>query len=315
MSKISAPGRYPDLSMDDYHSDCCDAPSLSSSSINTLLSECPAIFWETSPLNPNRVPEESTPSFDIGRAAHALVLGEPEFAKHFVISPYDDFRTKDARAWRDSETRTVLKNEAFEAVKAMADAQRRSPQVARAFIDGKPEQSLILKDAATGMWLKSRPDWMPNKIAHGFVIDYKSCRTILPRKLSSDVFGYGYHVQAALQFDLTAAVTGETPVGVAHVCQEKKPPYLAELRMFSPEHLEFGRREYRRGLELFARCWEAHLAGKPLREAWPGYTTDPQYFETPRWIAAEMENDDEHDYSGSPRPSRQYSGADYLAVG
>jgi len=92
-------------------------------------------------------------------------------------------------------------------------------------------------------------------------------------------------------------VTG-IDVSVAHIVQEKEPPFLAELRMFSPDQIEHGRRRYRQALWLFAECWERHLAGKPPREAWPGYTTEPQYFLTPYRIQKEMENDNA-DFSSS----------------
>lgn len=324
--KVAAPGIY-DLTMDEYHSDCCDGPSVSASRLHTLIAQCPAIFWETSPLNPQRVEEKKTKALDVGRAAHALVLGEPEFAKHFYVCPHDSLSANPGRAWNDTwkievaagrERRTLIRKADFDDISDMARAQRRSPQVSRAFEKGKPEQSFITKDAETGIFLKVRPDWTPQPIRHGFLVDYKTSKSIMPRKLASDAFSYGYHMQAAMQFDVVAAVTGEKPVGIAHVCQEKSAPYLAELKMFTPEQLEFGRREYRRALQLFAQCWEAHLAGKPERMAWPGYTVDPQYYETPRWIAAAMESKDEYDRYAAAHgdgTTGAYTAADYVAAG
>ena len=277
------------LTMDEYHGQPTDGPSVSASGLNIILNQCPAIFFETWSGNPNRVPEKTSAALDIGRAAHALVLGEPEFAKHFVISPYDDFRTKEARAWRDSETRTVLKADIFENIQTMADAQRRAPQVARAFVDGKPEQSLIWRDAETGVWVKSRPDWLPDDPASRPVIDYKTCRSLHPRKIGADVFEYGYHVQGAIIIEGIRVVMGVEPHSLAHVVQEKSVPYLAELRMFSDEQLAFGHREYRRALRIFATCYEAWQAGKPPRVAWPGYSVAPEYFVTPSWIAKQIE--------------------------
>lgn len=299
MSKITKAGVY-DIPIEQYHSDCCDGPSVSASGLSTIINECPAIFWESTYLNPNAVPDRSTHAFDVGRAAHSLVLGEPEFAKYFAISPFDDFRTKEARAWRDAETRTVLKAKDFEAISDMAAAQKRSPQVANAFRDGRPEMSLIWRDEETGVWVKSRPDWLPNEPTREFAIDYKSCRSIKPRVLGAAVFDYGYHCQAAMIVDAIEIVLGVKPLGVAHVVQEKDRPYLAELRMFSPEQLDFGRLEYRRALRIFAECWERHLAGKPERIAWPGYTANPDYFLTPYHISKAME-ESEHEPTRTDR--------------
>lgn len=313
MTKITAPGVY-DISMEEYHSSCCDGPSVSASRLHTIIDECPAVFWETSPLNPKRSEDPATKVFNVGRAVHALVLGEPQFAKHFVVSPHDVFNANPGKAWHEKEwkpsvesgreKRALIRKADFEDIVAMAAAQRRSPQVARAFERGTPERSLIWFDKETGVWLKSRPDWLPDDPTQSFLAQYKSADSIHPRALSGAAFKYGYHLGAAMECDGVRAVLGVEPLGIAHICQMKKPPYLAELKMFDVDQIEFGRREYRRALQLFARCWELHLAGKPERVAWPGYTVDAQYFETPRWIAAKMENPDGFDrYADAARNS------------
>jgi hypothetical protein len=289
MTPIKEPGIY-DIDIDVYHTQaCCDGPSVSSSGLRSLLSTCPAKFYAYSDLNPKPFKSPDRPALSLGRAAHALVLGEPEFNKKFVLSPYDDFRSKEAREWRDAQTRQVIKNEDFLIVCDMADAQRTSPQVAEALTDGKPEQSIIWQDPATGVYLKTRPDWLPNDITRRFVCEYKTALTIEPRKLGRDVFNYGYHLQAAMMLDTLQMVTGRKPLGIGHIVQEKDPPYLAELRLFTSEQLDYGRLYYRKALRLFARCLET--------KTWPSYTTEPQYFDTPAYVIREMENfDDEPGY-------------------
>lgn len=307
MSKITRPGIY-DMPIEDYIGDCCVGPSISSSGLRKLLTDCPARYWAFSPLNPNRFPDEGSKALDIGRAAHALALGEPEFAKYFVVSPYDDFRKGEARAWRDEQTRTVLKAEEFETVQIVAAVQKRSAQVMRAFVDGRAEVSLIWQDEATGIWLKTRPDWLPNDPAERFLAEYKTAVSIEPVRMSFDAFKFGYDMQAALELDGVRAVLGIEPRGICHVVQEKDPPYLAELRMFTPEQIEDGRYRYRRALEIFARC---------LKENdWPGYTDEPTYFETPYRHAMQMENlrNDSRYASQKLDRSGGFSPADYLTA-
>lgn len=311
VTKISAPGVY-EIPIEEYIGDCCVGPSISSSDLRELLPEvgsCPAKYWATSPLNPDRFPEETTKALDAGRAAHALALGEPEFAKYFVVSPYDDFRKAEAREWRDAQSRTVLKFAEFNIVQIMSIVQRRSTQCMRAFEEGKAERSLIWQDEETGIWLKARPDWLPDDPSQRFVAEYKTCLSIEPNKLSRDVFSYGYHVQAAMQLDAVRAVLGIEPLGIAHVCQEKDPPYLVELRMFTPEQLEDGRFLYRRGLEIFAHCLKTG--------DWPGYTQEPTYFETPYRHAMMMEGmKNGIDRNADPLDrSRSYQPHEYLKAG
>jgi hypothetical protein len=291
--RISQPGVY-QITMETYHSDCCVGPSVSSGGLNLINSECPAIFWGRSYLNPNGESDIDTKALAVGKAAHALALGEPEFAAMFAILPFDSLRTNEAKAWKaatEEAGKTIIRADDFTMVKAMAEAIKRSPQCSRAFRDGKPEQSLIWQDQETGVWLKSRPDWLPDDPANGWVIDYKTTADLRPRKFSAQAFECGYHLQAALQVDACREVLGVDPVGIGHVVQEKTAPYLAELRLFTPEQIDFGRREYRRALRIFARCWAS--------KTWPGYTTEPQYFETPYYIAQKMEDPYHEDANGA----------------
>lgn len=297
MEKL-AQGIHSHIPMEVYHGDCCEGPSISASGLIEVAG-CPVKYWAYSPLNPNRFTEESTKALNIGRVAHALALGDPPFDDAFVVLPEDPPKrpTKAQRnakksspeslaaiAFWDSMAATgkqLVSYEDHETVKLMAHALQMSPQVSRAFEHGKPEQSLIWKDKETGVWLKSRPDWFPNDPRQGFIADYKTAETIEPYALSNAVFRYGYHVQAAMQVDGAKELTGALPLGIAHVCQEKDPPYLAELRMFSSEQIEIGRKVYRTAVRKFADCLSK---GK-----WPGYTVDAQYFETPFRIAKQDE--------------------------
>lgn len=296
---ITENGVY-DIDIEAYHNDprLCDGPSVSSSALRTILSETPAHYWAYSPLNPTRFPDESTKALDIGKAAHCLTLGEPEFAKYFVVSPFDDFRKAEARAWRDEETRTILKAHEFEEVQILAAVQKRSAQCMRAFEDGDAEKSLIWKDKETGIWLRSRPDWLPRDPGKRFTTEFKTALTIEPNKMSNAAFSYGYHMQVAMIVDGIREVLGVDPIGVALVCQEKAPPYLVELRLFTPEQIEDGRQMYRHALQLFAKCLKENH--------WPGYTSEPTYFTTPYSHAMKMENlsNEQRRHAGT-RPDRK----------
>lgn len=298
---VTGPGVY-DIDIDDYHSQrCCPGPSISSGGLRMIKHTCPAMFWAYSDLNPNRIVRD-TASLSFGRAAHALVLGEPEFNSKFVISPFDDFKTNEAKHWRDEQERQVVKAKDFDTIVEMANAQKADKQVMNAFSEGQPEKSLLWQDADTGIWLKARPDWMPNFPAIRYTTEYKTAQSIQPRLLSVSVFKYGYEMQAALCLDGIEIVTGRKPLGMAHVCQEKAAPYLVDLRLFSDEQIAWGRRQYRRALMKFADCLE--------HNTWPGYTQNPQFFETPYYIVKDMENDDDDRHEGE-----SYSAADYLAAG
>lgn len=301
--KIVKNGIY-DTDIDIYHSQlCCSGPSVSSSGLRTILRECPAKFFATSDLNPKRFPPVEKESFDFGRAAHALVLGEPQFFAKFIISPYDDFRKKEAQEWRDSQKLQIVKMRDMALIEDIAKAQRESLQGANAFIEGEPEKTVVVKDEVYGIWLKSRPDWLPFKPQYRWICEYKTCNTIEPRKLANEAFGYGYEMQAAMTLDLVEKVTGNKPLGIAHICQEKSPPFLCETRLYTAEQLDWGRNQYHHALSIFAHCLE--------KNDWPSYTTEPTYFETPYWVAKQMEAF--HDRA--ELPAGEYGPGDYLAAG
>lgn len=312
MTPISKNGVY-DVPIDIYHSQaCCDGPSISSTGLRIIEKECPARYWAFSDLNPAPFERKKSEALNFGKAAHALMLGEPEFEKYFKVSPHEVFNKNPGKAWHDDwkaaveatvESRQLIRPSEMVAVKAMVSAQLANPDVARAFVEGEPEKSILWKDEETGVWLKARPDWMPHKPAERLVTEYKTTVTLEPRKLDAAVFKYGYEMQAALCVDGIEAVSGWKPMGMAHVVQEKDPPYLVELKLFTPDQIDYGRKEYRNALRTFAECFNSGF--------WPGWTQGPSYFDTPYYIAKAMENFD----ARRSTPADPYGPGDYLAAG
>lgn len=70
---------------------------------------------------------------DIGQLAHAHLLGGEQ---EFVVNPYPDFRTKEAREWRDSQTLPIISEEEFEAITTVVDRIKSHP-LANELIFGK----------------------------------------------------------------------------------------------------------------------------------------------------------------------------------
>lgn len=295
--KITAPGWHDGISSDDYHSgEICDGPSISASGLKIIALDCPAIFWAQSALNPKREPKE-TKALDFGKAAHALTLGEPSFDAEFVVSPYANFRKDEAKAWRDEQTRTIVTDEDLRTIRLMVAELKATPHVGRAFTNGTPERSFFWKDKETGVWLKTRPDWFPDKPGERYIVEYKSAASIKPEKFGYQAFDLGYPIQSALMLDVVEAVTGERPLGIAHAIQMKVPPYLADLQFFTADQIQWGRTHYRAALRTFADCWQRHAAGKPERVAWPGYRTQPEPIFTPFRVAKEIAEEAERNFN------------------
>lgn len=260
--KITAPGLY-DIDMDTYHGDCCEGPSVSGTGLVKIEQLSLAHFWWDSYHNPDRDPVD-TAAFKFGRACHAWVLGEPEFQKYFVVSPYDEFRTKEAKAWREGQIRTIVTAKQLQMIKQIHAGVLKHPLLKNAFVDGKPEQSLIWKDKETGLWLKSRPDWLPNRLR--FVPNFKTCNSARPEAFARQAFSFGYHQGAALCLEGLKEVLGWIDPSYYFVAVEKKAPWVGMPFTLRDTDIEMGANLNRSALRKLANAidkndWSAYAPG------------------------------------------------------
>jgi hypothetical protein len=272
---ITEPGIYPDLTAEEYHA---DRGSLSSSGARRLLApSCPARFrYEQDHPQPHRR------TFDIGTAAHRLVLGDgPEL----VAVDADDWRTKAARAERDevyAAGGVPLLAAEFDQVHAMADALRRHPIASALFAPGtgRAEQSLFWRDERTGVMRRARLDWLRDpRDGRLLVPDYKTAHDASPEAIARAVDTYGYHQQGDWYTAGVRALGLDEGRGTAFllVVQEKTAPYLVTVVELDAPAMRIGAAKNRRAIETYARCVETGH--------WPGYVDDtsPYYLSLPAW--------------------------------
>lgn len=292
---ISEPGVY-DLSMDRYHGQPCVGPSVSSSGLRTIWSESPAHFWSESQMNPDnwedvevdgvtvhRLKDQAErPHFSLGRAAHHLLfLGQAGFADEYVIRPekWSDWRTKEAKEWKAemlSAGLTILTASELDAIAGMAKSLGSHPLVKAGILDGAVERSLIWKDKQTGVWLKSRPDCIPND--SGDISDLKTTVSVKTDALRRTLADYDYPMQGSLVGMGLDAVLGREMQTFSLVFVEKTAPFCARVVTLRPSDLERGERQCRIAAQIFAECAEAC--------EWPGpggTQTDAEYLSPAEW--------------------------------
>jgi hypothetical protein len=286
---ITQPGIYA-MSMAWYHADCCDSPSISSSGIRKIWSASPAHYWWDSPYNPNRPEPDERPHFSIGRAAHHLLyLGRKGFDDEFVIRPseWKDWRTAAAQEWRKEQIKagkTIITEGELEAITGMARSLAAHPLVKQGILDGAVERSLIFRDPVTGVWVKARPDNVPN--ASATFADFKSTHSVSDDALSRTLAEYGYHVQAAIVGMASRALLGVEMESFALVWAEKAAPHCVDVTELTPADLERGALQARRGLDLFAECIRTN--------EWPGPAgkrKDARYLALPSWAAKRIDTE------------------------
>lgn len=283
---VTEPGIYPDMPIDVYHADPVPGGSLSSSGARKLLDPgCPALFkWERD--NPTPPKKE----FDIGHAAHLLVLGD---GPDIDPLPFDNYLTKAAKQARE-EARDIgaipLLRHEYEQVQAMADAIRQHPTAGALFAPGNgvAEQSLFWQDPKHGVWRRARPDWMPHRQEDGrlVVVDYKTARAVDPTALQRAVYEHGYHAQAAWYLDAVKALdlTGGVEPAFIFVFQAKTAPYLVHLVELDFPALTLGAARNQRALQTYADCQRTNT--------WPGFNDRITYLPLPPYA----EKRDEEEY-------------------
>lgn len=256
MTKISKPGVY-SISMDAYHGDCAVGPSISSGGLRTIFMRSPAHYWCGSYLNPNRIVEAAEKeAFVLGRAAHHLLLGEDAFSTLFVMRPdkFDSWRTNEAKAWRlvqEGEGRTVLLPGQIEQIRGMARSLAAHPLISSGILNGEIEQSLIWKDKTTGVYLKNRPDAIPNDSG-----DFSDLKTSVHVgfDLDKDVSRFRYDMAAALTKWGAKETLDREMESFSFVFAEKSPPYCVDVLTLGKDDIEQAEADLRVALDTFAYC-------------------------------------------------------------
>lgn len=269
---ISEPGAYPGIDGDEYHSrEICAAPSISSTGLKTIEAQCPLAYWYDSPLNPNRPAQEQKPHFNIGKGVHDLLLLQDLFPKQYFILPEGfDARLKkfaDAKDERDAamaEGVPVLTHGQHNMIIAMAE-QVQSNDLAKALlISGTPEMTLVAKDPVTGVFMRARPDVLPDVM--DIVPDIKTTISAHPAAFQKQATNLGYFQSAAHYIDCIDLIFGEPEQKRRFVliAVEKEPPHMVQVYHLDDEAIQIGRMLNRRALNLFAQCLKSG--------EWPGYS-------------------------------------------
>ena len=257
--EVDAPAIIDGLPADEYHA---DRTSISSSGLRALLAPgCPAQFKYD-----REHPQPPKKEFDLGHAAHKVVLGEGE---EIVVTEWDDWRTKAAREERDAIRAggavPLLFHEGQQ-VMAMADAIRQHPDAGPLLnLPGTSEQSIYWTDSATGVRCRIRPDRLIVLPQTTLVIDIKTVADASPDACSKSIESYAYHQQGALYIDGVQAA-GLAPEGARFiwVFVSKKAPHLVTVRELADQDQDIGRARNERALRIYRECESTGI--------WPDWT-------------------------------------------
>lgn len=269
---ITTPGAYPDIDNEVYHRvEICDGPSISSSGLKTIESKSPLHYWYDSPLNPDRPAPEQKRHFNVGSAVHDLILLGDLFPKNYFILP-DGYDAR-LKKWREvkeereaAETAgiPVLFHGEGQMVEAIAEVVQKNDLARLLLTSGTPEMTVAAKDPQTGVWMRCRPDVLPDTTE--IIPDIKTTLNAHPAAFERQATQLGYFQSAAFYLDVVAAAFGPAASKRRFllIAAEKAPPYPVQIYQIDDEAIQNGRMLNRRALNTFAEC---------LRTGhWWGYT-------------------------------------------
>lgn len=280
--QITVPGAYVGVPISDYHNDVCASRFVTASSLKRAKRSM-AHFWSYCPWNPDHEPPDvDTDALRLGKVAHVEAL-EPERVKDVIaVSPYADYRTKEAGEWKAAQLAAGLvpvKQAEYAVIQRMAAQLRAHPEALALFRNGLPEITFAARDEPTGIWRLTRPDFTPAAAGRG-LCDYKTCADASYGAFGRQAFDLGYDLQVALALDVVAEVTGEMRPTMWFVAQEKAPPFAVSVHHWDADQIQHGRRQVRTLLDNIARCVESGV--------WPGYG-EARSIETPFWVQKEID--------------------------
>lgn len=206
---ITKSGVWRNISLDDYHGkrDLLDGPSISKSALKWLvpaMGGSPKAFWGRWQFNPDHIEQDTSKALDFGKAAHCLLLGDEVFEERFALRPK---KAPDGREWHhanascvkwvaDQKGKTIITLDQYERIRRIHADARDYPIVKMGLLNGKIERSMLWKDPETGIWLRARPDALPN--ADGVYADLKTAGKFDEDFLERQIFEAGYFLQAAI---------------------------------------------------------------------------------------------------------------------
>lgn len=272
---IDKPGIYPELS-DQYQSRrLTPTKALSYSGIKILLEKTPADY-----IAP---PKERTKAMSIGAIVHKLSLGKGD---KFEICPFDDYKTKAAREWRDdclSDGKIPIKNDEYNDAKTMADVIIDRVKRALNGANYETEVPFFWKEGKT--WFSGMMDIWCEEL--NTVLDPKTTANV--HSFDREITKYGYHIQSALYRRGLDAIRPEfagrhqfkfLPVST-------DAPFISRCVSISEGWRTGAEMDIDHAKVIFERCMTT--------DTWPGYP-DEEIMDEPSWqMRARMERELENE--------------------
>lgn len=187
---------------------------------------------------------------NLGQLAHMYILGGNP--KIFALTPYKDFRTKEAKAWRDEQEEAgkyIIEQKQYEAISKIVDNVEAHP-LSQKYLgkDGKHEMELYA--TVNGVKMRGKADWLKRTDNSLIITDLKTTAKFDEWKYKT--MRRHYDLQAAIYSMLgaTALKISSSFVNFYFCVVETVEPYRVQYHHCSVELLEHGEQKLAKCLEL-----------------------------------------------------------------
>lgn len=220
--------------------------------------------------------KEVSKAMELGTIIHHAVL-EPEkpLESLVAVSPYVDYRTKDAREWRDSQRiagKVIATEEEVSMAKACAEVFRED--YSQKF-QAKTQNEVAVFGKIGETEVKGMIDMVPNGL--DCLIDLKTTASIDSlESLQRNIVNRGMHWQAALYLDLWNAASGEKRIRFVFCFMETEYPHETAWVELSENLIDIGRAGYMNAIAKWQIC--------VATDTWPKVIEGIAMIETPKYI-------------------------------
>jgi hypothetical protein len=221
--------------------------SISASPSNLEAPVSKSLLWQfnKSPfkwINGKKI--EPTDRMNFGSLVHALCLTPKTVEEQFVLSKYDDFRTKEAREWRDAialEGKTIIKEVDWQRADEIKETVMESNYIMGL---GACDYEVAAFGKIGNTLIKGMIDILPHR--GDTLVDLKVTSSIGDAKeMQRLCMNFGYHWQAALYLDLVNGLSEQEPrTKFEFLFIEDQYPYEYAIIRLSDDFINLGRSGY-----------------------------------------------------------------------
>lgn len=185
-----------------------------------------------------------------GRLLHALIAerlgGEPT---KFVVSPYDNYRTKEARNWRDSQPDdvSIVSEDKIDHYNKIVDRLIAHP-IMKLYLEGELQPELLVEKQVNGFNVKGYIDLVAKVDDSKTVFDWKFINSRSFDKFTKEALWSHYDLQSAV-YDFLVE-----PTSVMYVAIENEVPHRIKVFNCDSSFLESGADKFDKALKVVKKA-------------------------------------------------------------